>query len=279
MREGRPDGGRAARDDVAVQSSLHPAPCRALARARRPWARVASLLVAASLVLTACGGDDGDTAESPASTAADPSASPGELPGGQADDGLSGEPAPPLSLEALAAASTDAPAASGAGVDEPPGPDERRSVPDVEEAAASITAEDGTVTACCLMVASTDAQRQRGLMQVTDLGGYAGMVFVWDHDTEGAFWMYNTVTPLSIAWFDAEGNFVSSTDMEPCTSDDTNDCPMYPPEGEYRFALEVFQGDLDDLGVGPGSRLALGGPCAGVDGEAAAAVPPAAGRT
>lgn len=231
-----------------------------------------------SLALTGCGDDD-DSTEPPASTRADPSPTTGELPGTQADDGLSDGPAPPLSLDALAAASADAPAAGGAEVDEPPGPDERRSVPDVEEVAASITAEDGTVTACCLMVASTDAQRQRGLMQVTDLGGYAGMVFVWDHDTEGAFWMYNTVTPLSIAWFAADGAFVSSTDMEPCTSDDTNDCPMYPPEGEYRFALEVFQGDLDDLGVGPGSRLALGGPCAGVDGEAAAAVPTDAGRT
>ena len=44
---------------------------------------------------------------------------------------------------------------------------------------------------------------------------------------------------------------------------------MYPPEGEYRFALEVFEGELDDLGVGPGSRLALGGSCAGAA-EAAA---------
>ena len=43
-----------------------------------------------------------------------------------------------------------------------------------------------------------------------------GMVFVWDEDTEGGFWMRNTPTPLSIAWFDADGDFVSSADMEPC---------------------------------------------------------------
>ncbi len=260
----------AARDDVAVQPSLDPVRSRRpTGRVRRPWRRAASVVVvAASLALTGCGGDDNSAEPSPG-TGADPSLDADELPAEEGAEGLSGEPAPALSLEALAAASGDAPAARGAEVEEPPGPDERSSVPDVEEVAASITAEDGTVTACCLMVASTDVQRQRGLMEVTGLGGYAGMVFVWDHDTEGAFWMYDTVTPLSIAWFDAEGTFVSSTDMEPCTSDDTGDCPMYPPEGEYRFALEVVQGDLDALGVGPGSRLALGGPCAGADGSAA----------
>ncbi|MDD9368834.1 MAG: DUF192 domain-containing protein [Acidimicrobiales bacterium] len=230
--------------------------------------RAASVLVALALAitLTGCGGDD-DSSEPTSTTGAEPSSSTDDSAETPPDDVLSEDPAPPLSLEALALASGDAPAARGAEVDEPPGPDDRRSVPAVEEVAASITAEDGTVTTCCLMVASTDEQRNRGLMEVTDLGGYDGMVFVWDHDTEGAFWMFNTVTPLSIAWFDAEGAFVSSTDMEPCTSEDDSDCPMYPPEGEYRFALEVFQGDLDDLGVGPGSRLALGGPCAGAAGS------------
>ena len=91
-------------------------------------------------------------------------------------------------------------------------------------------------------------------MEVTDLGGYQGMVFVWDADTSGGFWMRNTPTPLSIAWFDADGEFVSSADMEPCSAT-APDCPVYPAGGAYRFAVEVFQGDLDDLGVGPGSRL------------------------
>ena len=225
-------------------------------RARRVAIGASAVATAVLLAVAGCGDDDDGESD------AEPPPSTGALPD-QETDGLTGAPAAPLGLDALAAASGNAPAVGGADVDEPPGPDERSSVPDVGEVAASITAEDGTVTACCLMVASTDAQRQRGLMQVTDLGGYQGMVFVWDHDTEGAFWMYNTVTPLSIAWFDADGAFVSSSDMEPCTSDDADECPMYPPDGEYRFALEVFEGDLDDLGVGPGSRLALGGACAG----------------
>jgi uncharacterized membrane protein (UPF0127 family) len=214
---------------------------------------VVAVAVSCALVLAAagCGDDDGDpTGEASGS---EPTASTGT-------DGSG--PAPATSLDDLAAATGGAPAADGAGLGEPPGPADRvATVDDVSEAAASITAADGTVAACCLLVAASDEQRQQGLMEVTDLGGYRGMVFVWDADTSGGFWMRNTPTPLSIAWFDADGLFVSSADMAPCSAT-APDCPTYPAGGPYRFAVEVFQGDLDELGVGPGSRLALGGDCA-----------------
>jgi uncharacterized membrane protein (UPF0127 family) len=214
---------------------------------RRAW-RGRALAVALALVLTtaACGDSDDDSSASPA-------------PGSSTTDETAG-PAAALSLDDLAAASGDAPAATGAGVTEDPGPTDRRGLPGTGETAASITASDGTVQGCCLLVAADEETRQRGLMEVTDLGGYTGMVFVWDEDSSGGFWMRNTPTALSIAFFTADGDYVSSTDMEPC--DDTADCPVYPSPGTYRFAVEVPQGDLDRLGVGPGSRLALGGACA-----------------
>ncbi|HEX6425396.1 MAG TPA: DUF192 domain-containing protein [Acidimicrobiales bacterium] len=180
---------------------------------------------------------------------------------GCGDDGAEDRPASPVALDDLAESSGGAPAVGGVDLPEPPGATRRTGLPGVGETAASITAADGTVSGCCLLVADTVEQRQRGLMEVTDLGGYDGMVFVWDTDVESGFWMRNTPTPLSIAWFDADGDFVSDTDMEPCP--DRDDCPMYPPAGPYRFAIEVFRGDLDALGVGPGSRLTLGGTCAG----------------
>lgn len=223
----------------------------------RPRLRRPTLLAGALLLLVAACGDGGDGSaagdEPPAGTATEAT---GEAPGGTGRGG----PAPVLTEDALAAASGGAPAARGAGLDEPPGPADRRAVAGEAEVAAAITAADGRVTACCLLVAAAPEQRQRGLMEVEGLGGYAGMVFVWDQDTTGGFWMRDTIVPLSIAWFDAEGAFVSSTDMAPCP-DDEPDCPIYEPAGPYRFALEVPQGDLDELGVGPGSRLALGGPC------------------
>ena len=227
-------------------------PAPAAARPRPSLARV--LLAAAcvcALVVAACGDDDDGADDGAAAGSGDDAGAPS---GGEG-------PADPIALDDLAAASGEAAAATGADLDAAPGPADRTGLPGVDEVAASIAAADGTVTGCCLLVAATDEQRQRGLMEVTDLGGYQGMVFVWDDDTSGGFWMRNTPTPLSIAWFDADGDFVSSADMEPCSAT-APDCPIYPAGGSYRFAVEVFQGDLERLGVGPGSRLALGGDCA-----------------
>jgi uncharacterized protein len=118
-----------------------------------------------------------------------------------------------------------------------------------------------TTTELCALLAATQQQRARGLMTVTDLRGYAGMVFRFPADTTGAFYMRNTPMPLSIAWFRADGTFVSATDMPPC--EDRDGCPTYGPAGPYRYALEVPQGQLPQLGVGPGSVLSLGAGCPG----------------
>jgi uncharacterized protein len=155
----------------------------------------------------------------------------------------------------------DAAAAQGADLDEPPGPADREPWDDYGEVAIAVTNADGELLGFCVLTAEDDAQRQQGLMYVTELQGYAGMLFVWDTDHEGGFWMRNTRMPLSIAWFDADGNLVSTADMEPCP-DSEPDCPSYPAEGPYRFALEVPQGRLDEMGITEGSTLAVGGPCA-----------------
>jgi uncharacterized membrane protein (UPF0127 family) len=156
---------------------------------------------------------------------------------------------------------------TGADLDTPPGPPDRTLLDGFAETAVSVTDADGNVTGCCVLVAVTAGQRERGLMQVTDMGGYDGMLFVWNADTSGGFWMRNTPMPLSIAFFDAEGGFVSATDMAPCG--DSDSCPTYPSGGTYRFALEVPQGMLASLGVAEGSSIDVGGPCSELDPAAA----------
>ena len=111
----------------------------------------------------------------------------------------------------------------------------------------------------CALLAQTDEQRSRGLMNRMDLGGYDGMLFVFAEDTRGTFWMKDTPLPLSIAWFDSSGRFVSATDMEPCIG--KPDCPLYSATGAYRYALEVPKGGLEPLGIGPGSTIDVGGAC------------------
>ena len=130
------------------------------------------------------------------------------------------------------------------------------------EVAVRITAPDGTVRVLCMLRARSDAQRQRGLMTVTDpeLGGYDGMLFEFDDDVTGRFWMRNTPLALSIAYIDDRGRLVSSSDMAPCR--DSARCPTYPARVPYRMAVEVPRGGLSRLGIEPGSQLARAGACA-----------------
>jgi len=153
---------------------------------------------------------------------------------------------------------TEATEATGATL---PGDPTRVLLEGFDEAAIRVRpAGGGDWLAWCLLAARTAAQRSRGLMTVTDLQGYSGMVFVYDQDVENAFYMRNTPTPLSIAWIGADGQLVSTADMAPC--EDREGCPTYPPAGPYRYAIEVFQGGLDELGIAPGATVEVGGACA-----------------
>jgi len=122
--------------------------------------------------------------------------------------------------------------------------------------------EGGTAEATamrCALLAETATQQGLGLMNRTDIGGYDGMLFKFPADTNGSFYMKDTPLPLSIAFFDASGQFVSTTDMAPCIHQAT--CPTYAAARTYRWALEVPQGALPRLAIGPGTRLVAGGPC------------------
>src|SRR5438552_3870175 len=109
------------------------------------------------------------------------------------------------------------------------------------ETGFSVTDASGTRQFCGAL-AGTDAQRARGLMGRSDLGGYDAMVFQFAQTTTEPFSMRNTRTPLSIAWFDGGGRFVSATDMEPCP--DRAGCPEYAAARPYQWAVEVRRGGL-----------------------------------
>jgi len=209
--------------------------------------RLVVLVAGLSLLVAACGGDDDEEAADSSSIgdSADTSATTGVEPESPGDGVL--------------VSAGDAPAAQGAGLSEAPGPDDRELLDGFGEVAIAITNPDGSVKGWCVLLAETEEQRGRGLMEVTDFGGYEGMLFVWADDNSSSFYMRNTPTPLSIAWVDAEGEIVSSTDMEPC--DDVPGCPLYPPAGPYRFALEVPKGDLGKVGLVDGATLRVGGTC------------------
>ena len=116
----------------------------------------------------------------------------------------------------------------------------------------AIIETDGGAVMVEIEVADSPELQERGLMNRETLDDDAGMLFLFFEDTEGSFWMKDTLIPLSIAFFDRDGSIVKILDMEPC---DADPCPFYAPGIAYRGALEVNQGAFDGWGVEVGDRI------------------------
>jgi len=113
---------------------------------------------------------------------------------------------------------------------------------------------DAGVRSFDVEVADTTDERRTGLMGRETLFPYDGMAFLWTEPVESSFWMKDTLIPLSIAFWDADGAIVSMTDMQPCTADP---CPTYAPDAPFVGAVEVAQGELEQNGVGVGDTVDL----------------------
>ncbi|MGQ9649831.1 MAG: DUF192 domain-containing protein [Phycisphaerae bacterium] len=106
-------------------------------------------------------------------------------------------------------------------------------------------------------LAKNNRQRELGLMQVKpdELSSFQertsqglsdihrGMLFVFPFEQPLSFWMYNTITPLDIAYIRNDGRIVSMHTMAPLET------RTYPSGEPARFALEVKAGLLASLGV------------------------------
>ncbi|HWC15332.1 MAG TPA: DUF192 domain-containing protein [Actinomycetota bacterium] len=126
-------------------------------------------------------------------------------------------------------------------------------IPTFDTGTATITSDGGTVTVR-VQIAETDEQRSYGLMYRRWLAADKGMIFLFEQDTTGGFWMKNTIIPLSIAFIDSAGVIIDIQDMDPCTQDP---CPSYAPAQPYRSALEVNQGGFERWGVSEGDVVQL----------------------
>jgi uncharacterized membrane protein (UPF0127 family) len=129
----------------------------------------------------------------------------------------------------------------------------RTLLPGFGETRITVRKVDGQLVAWCLLLAETKDQQSRGLMQVTNLNGYDGMLFRYSAPVTQPFFMRNTPMPLSIAFIDGAGRLVSAVDMAPC--EDRDGCPNYPPAGPFKTAIEVTQGALPLFGIEPGATV------------------------
>src|SRR5688572_27982738 len=62
-------------------------------------------------------------------------------------------------------------------------------------------------------IASTHQQIQTGMMFRTNMADLEGMIFVFPQPTQVAFYMRNTLIPLSCAYIDPEGTILETFEM------------------------------------------------------------------
>ena len=99
----------------------------------------------------------------------------------------------------------------------------------------TLIAPDGQKATMNVEIADGPRGLQRGLMHRKELAA-DGMLFVFPNEQVRSFWMKNTLIPLDIFFFDANGLFVVSHTMDPCQEDP---CPLYSSEAPVQFALEM----------------------------------------
>ena len=81
------------------------------------------------------------------------------------------------------------------------------------------------------------------------IDGAPGILFVFSDEATRRFTMETVPFGLDIAFFDAEGTFVGSMEMEAQSKD------LYTAKAAFKYALELQTGKVDDLGIDDGAKL------------------------
>ena len=102
---------------------------------------------------------------------------------------------------------------------------------------------DSSFVALQVEVADSDEERMKGLMFRKSLNENEGMLFVFDRDTDGPFWMKDTPLSLDIIFINSQNQVVSIAENTTPFSEQLIYSSSPPaPSLPYRFALEVRAG-------------------------------------
>ena len=119
----------------------------------------------------------------------------------------------------------------------------------------SIIGADGKPRATVAVeVASTEPQREVGLMFRKHLDDNAGMIFVFPDAAPRNFWMHNTPIPLDMIFADAKGVVLGIVANAQPYSD-----KLLGVNGNAEYVLEVNAGFCAKNGINPGDQLNFSG--------------------
>ena len=106
-------------------------------------------------------------------------------------------------------------------------------------------------------IAKNEQEREKGLMNRTQLNEDSGMLFIFEKEGIYPFWMKNTLIPLDIIWIndsqDGEKEVVFiSKNATPCK---TFFCASIVPVKKAKYVLEINAGIVDKIGLKIGDIL------------------------
>jgi uncharacterized membrane protein (UPF0127 family) len=105
-------------------------------------------------------------------------------------------------------------------------------------------------------VAATEPEKSKGLMYRQSLAKDRCMFFVYGEEGNHAIWMKNCLIALDVAWVDAEGKVVETTEhVPPCSPMRGDDCPTYGGTVSSRYFIEFPAGTFKRLGLRKGDHL------------------------
>ena len=104
-------------------------------------------------------------------------------------------------------------------------------------------------------LAETNAERETGLMNRTEMDNNRGMLFIFDKEGIYPFWMKNTLIPLDMVWIGADKKAVYvARNVQPCKS---FICPLAVPSAKAKYVLEINAGLCEKMGLKLGDSLTL----------------------
>jgi uncharacterized membrane protein (UPF0127 family) len=93
-------------------------------------------------------------------------------------------------------------------------------------------------------LATTEAQKEYGLMGRTHLAQGRGMLFVHQNVADHGYWMYHCKIGLDIVWMDANHAIVEMSPNTPPCRGKASTCPTYGGHQPSKYVLELPVGSI-----------------------------------
>lgn len=102
-------------------------------------------------------------------------------------------------------------------------------------------------------IADTQAKREQGLMGVTKVEGYDGMLFIFANDGDVSFWNKETPLDLDLVWI--KNRRVLGVDFLP--REPKSGLKILPSPGAVDMVLELPAGQAEEFGIVSGALVSL----------------------